>query len=153
MTGPQRSVRADNPVPDFTALQKIGLSRQSDAINRVVESERATGKYTDDEIKAAYRTVVNSSDSEAITMPDDRLMEAFMTQREHAEHDAQRKNLFGACELIARDRNSDYLRAMLASVEEDSRPKMDLDRAKSILEAPPDAEDSLLIVLFEIRVH
>jgi ubiquitin carboxyl-terminal hydrolase 25/28 len=137
--------------PVLNCISRIASVRDSEALRFLLATERSQRHYTTDDLDAAYAAL--GLDVSSTRKIDEELIMAAFTGRMLDVTDPTRKRvLHDACELIATSRGSDTLRAVLASMVEEEKPKMDLAKAHRVLDVPENVEEDMLLMLYDIRV-
>ena len=148
------------------ALIRIAQSRGSSALEEKVAIERSLDRHPASEIVNAYKELqldnpfLNYVSEDQITM-------AFDARNSAVEHRERRRVLFEAAKVVAAHSQSDVLKAMLESMNEEIvrvaapsghaavKPKMSLDAAYRALGFEPgvDLDESTISMLYTIRVR
>lgn len=114
-------------------------------------SERSKGRYSDDDLAKAYETI---GCKHGYLLTDDHLWDSFTTSYTDTSDSGKKRTIKEAVQLISENRNSDTLRALLVSMEEEVKVPMDFKKALSTLELPAgvNPDEFQLEMVFNIRV-
>lgn len=128
-------------------IDMIQEIRTSESLNVFRVTERSQGFYSDKELEAAFLLLGCLSSN----VSDDQIVDAYTTATSDTSLTDRKKAFRDALKLIAKDRNSDVMRAILVS-EEEVESKMDLAAAYRTLEVSDDIDEDILNMTFNIRV-
>ncbi|KAL8284166.1 hypothetical protein RQP46_004915 [Phenoliferia psychrophenolica] len=131
----------------LTCLQTISNIRNSETLKIAVGVAKSQGHWTHAELLEAYQAIGCTGDNPGV-LPDDSIEAAFT---DVLGDSSRRAKLRESCLLIARSRNSDMLKMLVESVEEE-KPKMTLTKAYSMLADAGQDDPSLLIAVYGIRM-
>lgn len=121
--------------------------RNSEPLNVFRATERSKGLYSDKELETAF--IILGCLSRDVS--DDQIVDAYTIATSETSLTDRKKSFRDALKLIAKDRNSDVMRAILVS-EEEVESKMDLAAAYRTLEVSEDIDEDFLNMAFNIRV-
>ncbi|GAA5891905.1 hypothetical protein JCM8208_002930 [Rhodotorula glutinis] len=148
------------------ALIRVAKSRGSSALEEKVVIERSLDRYPASEVVVAYKEL-QLDDPFRNWVGDDQIVNAFDARNTAVEHPERRRVLFEAAKIVAHHSQSDILKAMLESMQEDiarvaaasghvvKKPRMDLDSAYRALGLEPGVsfDEGNISIVYTIRLE
>ncbi|SCV68286.1 BQ2448_407 [Microbotryum intermedium] len=134
------------------AIHEINHDRHSDVLEMLIAIERSMGRVSLSDLRKAYKELgLDFDHSRSIT--DDEIALRFAQRREQVTHPERRKVLKEAMKQVADQRDSELLKVMLLSANDDEdRPATSLEKAYKLLEATPDMSDDILSMIYDVRI-
>ncbi|SCZ90100.1 BZ3500_MvSof-1268-A1-R1_Chr1-3g01776 [Microbotryum saponariae] len=134
------------------AIQEINHDRHSDVLEMLIATERSIGRVSLSDLRNAYKELGLEFDhSRSVT--DDEIAFRFGQRREQVTDPERKKVLKEAMKQIADQRDSELLKVMLLSAnDEEDRPAMSLEKAYKLLEATPEMSDEILSMVYDVRI-
>jgi A repeated domain in UCH-protein len=138
------------------ALKRVADVREDGMLSHTVRSENAIGHWGRSDVEKAFTEIGIMELDDVSAAHEDTIIEAFRVRFDEAADPAKRKAVLDAMQIIATARSSEYLLAMLKSVEEtanNAAKPMTVERATKLLEIPDTTvDDDFLASIYISRV-
>jgi hypothetical protein len=138
------------------ALKRVADVREDSMLLQAVRGENAIGHWGRSDIEKAFTEIGIMELDDISAANEDTIVEAFRVRLDEAVDPAKRKAVLDAMQVISTSRNSEYLLAMLKSVEEtaaNAANAMTVERATKLLEIPDtNVDDDFLASIYISRV-
>jgi hypothetical protein len=137
------------------ALKRVAEVREDGMLSEAVRAENAIGHWGRSDIEKALRALGIMELDDVSSLSEESIVETFRVQLDETKDASKRKAILDAMQVISSSRSSEYLLAVLKSVEETANePKaMTVERATKLLEIPDiNVDEDFLASIYISRV-